>query len=141
MVTHRAAHPANSLKNFVQLAVSTALGYNRFHILLIGLVIVLVAVLIQQRRELHEQSSTLDRLQHLQLDQDTAIQGHSEQLICPKPHSTFDTTFLATSEPSMTLADSATKVASRFDYGRVDINIGVQEFLKQMGPHVFTVLL
>lgn len=115
------------------LAVTQALPTNRLTFILIGLVVALIALLLQERQELYGRSATLDRLQHLQTSNPAKPTIHQEELICRNPHLTPAQTFLAPLERSMSLADSATKVASTFEYGKTDINTGVKEFLKQMG--------
>ena len=107
------------------------LSSNRISIVLAGLLAALFAVFLHQQQQLEYQSQHLRRLRWLE----SASQSSSwQELTCPNPQSAEPPkTFLAPSERSMSLASSAKGVAASFEYGAEDANVGVKEFLRQMG--------
>ena len=107
------------------------LPHHRISVVLAALLVLLFAVFIRQQQQLEDQSQSLQRLRWLE---SASLTTHTpEVLTCPNPQAKYATTFRDTSERSMSLADSAKGVAASFEYGPADVNLGVKEFLRQMG--------
>ena len=92
----------------------------------------LIAVLLQQRRELLRRTASIEELD-LQISAAwTPERLFQTQETCLVSDTRSRGTFFAPMARSMTLAESAKKVSDAFEYTPQDVNTGVQEFLAQM---------
>jgi len=150
-----------------QLALSRELFLSRTTLALSILILALLAQLLFQHHELKDQSAEIQELKvqaslssafsrppHLESHDlhpgsvaasscpapSTKTVYHTD-LICPNPQKIRSPgTFFASVERSMSLADSARKVAAEFEYSAEDVNKGVKQFLKQMGMFLLCVV-
>jgi len=107
---------------------------SRLTLLLVALFVALLVQLFLQRQEILDQSAALEELQHFTCP--VALPSNhifARDLTCPHTPIENTGTFLASSERSMPLAESAKRVAAEFEYSGEEVRRGVKEFLRQMG--------